>query len=279
MRVYIHIGVHKTASTLIQKSIQVNSRKIDGLHEIVRDRHPELKNHLRKYLNGIVDKTHVTEKLNQILAAGEKINSLLISDENLLGPPASVFIKRDQNKVFYPEAKHRILKLSEVFSDHELTYLLYTREQESLLPSLYLDGLKYFRYDLSMEEFIIKCLESNCRFDELLEAFDGQSLVFKKFEAIYRGGEDFLADFWEAVGVKVQLKLPQDERVNSAISSIEAEICRTIAQLSLSHADKLILRKWLRAMPELSNKGSKVVPSPSILSQIREEYQDDISYR
>ena len=279
MRVYIHIGVHKTASTLIQKSIQVNSRKIDGFHEIVRDRHPELKNHLRKYLNGIVDKTHVTEKLNQILAAGEKINSLLISDENLLGPPASVFIKRDQNKVFYPEAKRRILKLSAVFSDHELIYILYTREQGSLLPSLYLDGLKYFRYDLSMEGFIIKCLQSNCRFDELLDAFDGQSLVLKKFEAIYKGSEDFLADFWEAVGVKVQLKLPQDERVNSAISSIEAEICRNIARLSLSDADKLILRKWLRAMPELSNKDSKVVPSPSILSQIREQYQDDISYR
>lgn len=279
MNVYIHLGVHKTASTLLQKSMQVNQTTFTDVTCIIRDTHPIIKNHLRQYLSGNKTLAQVSKHLQQVTSHDSLEQTLLISDENLLGPPVSVLVKRGEKSVFYPDINQRIQRLDALFASHTVNYLVYTRQQESLILSLYLDGLKYFRYDISLEAFYAKCMDSNLRFDIMLESLDIDRCIIKPFESIKQGSQQFVKQFWNAVGVNQSINPTPSEQLNPAISAIQADICRAIARQSYNQEEKTQLRKWLRTMPNLPTNASKVVLSQSQIDNIRDHYKDDITYR
>ena len=280
MKIFIHIGVHKTASTLIQTTMQANRKHLESSLLIIRDTHQVVKNQLRKYVSGNLT-LHKTKKIfNRVLSSAGPIENVVISDENLLGAPASVFIMKEAKAVFYPNAKRRIERLESLFEGREVYYIVYTRQQETLLLSLYLDGLKYFRYDMSPEEFIDRCMQSQVRFDQLLHKFDADRLIVQKFETIKSGSQTFISSYWQSIGVKSDdiLPVPSDS-ANSAINSLQTEISRVIAREEYDGEVKVQLRKWLRHMPDIGNRQSKIVLSQHSIETIRQHYQDDITYR
>ncbi len=280
MKTYLHLGVHKTASTLLQKSIQISKTKESGVYPIVRDTHYILTNTLRKYLKGTLEVEAAKRLYDKVTkdAKTQNASSILLSDENLLGDPASIHIKRNNPTLFYPNLRNRLDNLKRVIGNDFHT-VIYTRQQETLFRSLYLDGLKYFRYHYSLEEFTAQCLNANFRFDKLAMNFDSQKLTLIPFESIKEGTNSFVKNFWEAIGHGDCGITPAVATLNKAIPDIQANLCRKISVLSLNKEKKNELRKWLSTMPELPTTESKIVLSPTVIQSIRDHYKDDITYQ
>ena len=279
MKVYLHLGVHKTASTLIQRSIQISDTEKHTIYPVVRDSHKILSNHLRRYLNGNTSKKTIQSIVGDIKDDAKKKNckTLLISDENLIGDPASVWVKKKASSVFYPNFKNRITLLKDLFNE-DIKIILYTRKQETLFRSLYLDGLKYFRYAITLDEFIQYCLEADFRFDDLIDSLDNIDLTLVPYETIKKGTKEFIENFWRCIGHPTCGKVPNSLKHNSAITDLHANISLNLAKMNLTNQQKIHYRKWLSKMPKLPKIDSNIVLSQERLAMIRQRYKDDITY-
>ncbi len=285
MKIILHLGIHKTASTFIQSVLMHNRKALrdQGVEPVIRDTHKQIRNGLRRFMKGIepsFKKRWTVFLTNQIKKGKEYI---LISDENLVGDPASVHYKRKAPQLFYPEVEQRLLQFSKLTKelDVDIQVVLYTRKQETLIRSLYLDGLKYLRYESSLDSFLQACLESDFRFDNL----KGRITAFVKdismipFESIKQGENEFLHNFFGTCSLDDSfLVWPNVLTKNEAISDFQASLYRRYASLDLNKTQKAEVRKWISNLPKFDTSAPKNVHSQSELTLIREKYKDDISY-
>lgn len=288
MKIICHLGVHKTGTTLLQSSLQKNRKlaKDQSIELIVRDRHPIIKNNLRKFVKGDLSRKEMDIIWGKFLnhCGNTKVSTLVVSDENLIGEAASVHYKRKDKNLFYPVSNKRITKLHNLFGQHKVTYLLYTRKQETIMKSLYMDGLKYLRYSVSLDEFIEACLNSTFSFsaltDTLTKIVSPNEVKVLKFEKLKQNPKQFLLEFWEEIINNVKkdkLKLV-NKSINPSISEMQADILRLINKTNPKNEDKIALRKWVSNMPYHEKKSQNYVLSSPQLTKIRQTYSNDLSY-
>lgn len=288
MRILIHIGVHKTATTLLQKSLQQNRKKLvdNSVSVVVRDTHKLLKNQLRLFLN---NKSNIaeTQKVikNFISAEKEKgIGTIVISDENLLDAPPSRYFEKKQKLEFYPNAKRNVKKLKKLFKSHELVWLLYTRKQHSLIPSLYKDGLKYFRYSSTLTSFLNGLDKKMFRFDiliqKLAETVKGDRVIIKNFESIENGTEKYIKDFF-ACFIKLQDFSIPVQKINVSLTTFQAELFRLYSKNELSITEKNKIRIWIGNAPQIDSFpcDSNYKLNKRQMSKLKEIFANDISYK
>ena len=288
MKIFIHLGVHKTATTLLQKSLQLNRNVLlkNGVGIIVRDSNKIIKNQLRLFVKKKSSISEAQSRIKKFLdtAKNKGVNKIIISDENLLDAPPSVYFKRNGELRFYPKAKTNIEKLKSLFDGLDITWLIYSREQHSLIPSLYKDGLKYFRYSCTLFEFYDNINFEKFRFDRLIaslnEVVKNDRILVKNYESIINNVERFILDFYQVFTQISDIRMP-NKKINASMSLFQGALFKLFASKSLNKLEKQKIKQWIHEAPKIDSFLGK---SDLILTEGQKEvliqkFKDDISYK
>ncbi|MFC3286227.1 hypothetical protein [Litchfieldella rifensis] len=202
MRIYLHIGYHKTATKTLQEHVFY---KLNQVQYLGRSRNLDVqctKIH-RELVSLICECTHkeyllklepFQEKLNNYLGANEKAK--LVSNELILGDGQSFM----GGEVLLSE---RISRIKEIFHNHDIYILLTTRKQPSAIYSLYVQKKPYLpnttrRFsDFCADEKLLSLYDYMKVYKTLEEHFP-QKVKLVDFEEIVNGSG--LKDIIEYLG-------------------------------------------------------------------------------
>jgi hypothetical protein len=158
MRIHLHIGAHKTATTFIQQAFQQNRSALNkaGIGymplRVVREK-----------FTGSYDELSPSARIDDYLGdcfegdvpAG--ITGLILSDENFFGTTRQSI----PSGILYPLAAERARALRQLLAGHEVTVFLCIRSYDDFIASLYGEALRWgsflrfevFRRRLDFESF------------------------------------------------------------------------------------------------------------------------------
>lgn len=112
---------------------------------------------------------------------------LIISEENIMGGTDDLF----NHSELYPDAKYRLNKIKEAFSDHKIFVFFSIREYSSYLSSMYCEFLRHYKKHISFDNYIknfdIINFEWNSIISVITEIFGHNYCNIIRFE-------DFIAD-------------------------------------------------------------------------------------
>lgn len=144
-RVFIHIGMHKTASTYIQQSLQSN-RALLKQHHFLYD------NSIKNDLKNSVSKQNFLPWKKQLLEAKESGCDLLVSNEALSHLLASDV--RNGSSVCLGQW------LTGILHDYgyEIILIAFIRDQPDYLNSQYVQHVKNFSISMKFEDYVISMM-------------------------------------------------------------------------------------------------------------------------
>lgn len=142
MKIHVHLGVHKTATTFIQSQLHDNRALLAGGQIgfagiwAVRRQFTNAFDRL-SWLEPIwrrVTRPRLARKLQAILANHKKAETFILSDENLLGLiSANYWLGR-----LYPRAGLRVRMLDDLLKGHDVRYFISLRRYPDYLTSSWL---------------------------------------------------------------------------------------------------------------------------------------------
>lgn len=146
MRIDLHLGVHKTATTHLQRHWHQASRtlKITSSCPSLND----VRAKLTPLCGGPAPKAKDGEQPRRDAAAawvnklGAKNGRVLLSDENFIGSCAQIFAQQS----LYADALPRMLRLATTLVEHEVRVWLSLRDYGSFLRSAYCEVVRHSPY-------------------------------------------------------------------------------------------------------------------------------------
>lgn len=245
LKYVIHIGVHKTGTTLIQKNLAQNigALRAQGVYYVNLEaprilqkqwhllrraqndhRYPLAKNALAKF-------NHKVAKAARNAGA----HTVLMSDENYLGVlPHHQLEWSDQPARFYPHAGKCLQALTFAINPRDIRFVMYTREQSSILRGHYVEGLRLTRMPYTFEEFLDRIDLSTYRFDDLYarvkDARKRSEFVVKPFESIRYGASAFLSDFYASCNLEADRMSILPEVIYASIDADQGEFLRVLSK-------------------------------------------------
>lgn len=170
MKINIHIGVHKTATTFTQNTLHHNRAKLsaagigymsfwslrDFLTKDLMEFTPEtfrIEDHLTKFFEGQVP--------------GD-IHGLVISDENIIGYCGSLLMSGRP----FSEARGRLAHLRTLLAGHEITMFCAVRNYGDFLASAYCEGIRNINRYVSFEDFQSRLQWEQMQWPHLLDQFE-----------------------------------------------------------------------------------------------------------
>ncbi len=216
MKYVIHLGVHRTATALLQHNL---SRNLDALRAqgvfYVNDEMPRiLVRHfrmiLRRHKPGATpqDRTVFAAVNAQVTQAAQAAGArtVLISDEHRLGPTMTQGLLWNQpNPAFYPQALSNLDHAQAGLPLEDTRLLLYTRNAESYLTSLYSDAVRQGHTTLTLDRFCRAVNFNSIDFGALEQTLGtlhpGLEVRSRQFERIKLGPETYLRSFLRDIGL------------------------------------------------------------------------------
>ena len=141
MRIHLHIGAHKTATTYVQSRLW-QEREALGSHGVAIAPHADVRRlasnrldsaeALRGAAFGLAARA-ASRGLRRIIETAGAADTLIVSDENLAGPIATV----EQDCGMYPNVGRRTEALLRGLDGHEATVFLSVRAYPSFFDSVY----------------------------------------------------------------------------------------------------------------------------------------------
>ncbi len=214
MRTIIHVGLQKTASTMVQRNLHRNRKLLDdagvgyvrlrGLNETEDVHHlPAVTSSIRAIA---IPKREppapdaVAAELEWLRAAGHE--TVIISDENILGP-----INLESGQPAYAHAADVVEWLVETLAPDSYRVLLYVRGQDTYLESTYLHRIhvgRSIRFDQYLQRTDIDSLDWDGLATGIASRIGQGNLHVVPFETIERGELAYVNRFLELGGVPVQ---------------------------------------------------------------------------
>lgn len=259
--------------------------KDQGVDIVVRDTHKKIKNQLRLLIKNRSNHSETQKLILEYIESKQQegIQKIVISDENLLDVPASVYFEKTGKARFYPKGFKNVKKLDKVFENYDVTWLLYTREQHSLIPSLYKDGLKYFRYSDSLDAFCNSIDVEEFNFKKLVNRFRrivaSSKVITRNYETIKQGTEFFILNFFNTFAEVTTVKNLQD-KVNTSLGSFQTEMFRLFAKNDWTKEERNSVKEWIKQAPNINTfvGQSNQILSKEQETKIKKLFANDISY-
>lgn len=137
MKLHLHIGAHKTATTHFQNVLEANRHLYHcNIHYLCTE---ELRNNLR-WSNGRVDLTSCELYLDKIRSLSP---TLVISEENLSGETKDIY----KQLFSYSDIENRLNSFREFTQDFdEIEVWFGIRSMDGFLPSIYSESLRHWPY-------------------------------------------------------------------------------------------------------------------------------------
>lgn len=136
MRIHLHLGAHKTATTFIQQRLEKSASLRKTF--VAATSHERVRREISDKLDladavGVVGKRGLKVALAQIIEEQAGKELVILSDENLCGPMASV----EEPGGFYPGVRGRLRKLMKALDGHDVTAFFSVRGYEGFFSSVY----------------------------------------------------------------------------------------------------------------------------------------------
>lgn len=241
----IHLGVHKTGSTLIQRNLAQNVAALrkQGVYYLNQEapevlakqwhllRRVQNQNRFPLAKNGLA-------KFNKAVAEAARTvgaHTILMSEENYIGVlPHHQMEWSDDPVQFYPHAGACLQALTFGIDPRAIRFVMYTRDQASVLRGHYVEGLRLTRMPLTFSEFLERLDLPSYRFDDLYArvkyARKRSEFVVKPFETIQYGARAFLEDFYATCGLDPTRLSIRPDVVRATIDADQAEFLRVLSK-------------------------------------------------
>jgi hypothetical protein len=151
MKIHLHIGVHKTATTYIQSRLNASVFKLNkagiGYFPLWDFRTSAWRDVMKIEPNGFRLEDHLHSFFPKFRPA--HVEGLIISDENLIGLCGS-FVK--SGRLFHG-ARQRLAHLRRLFAGHEVSLFCAVRSYDTFLSSAYCEALRTNTRYISFDDF------------------------------------------------------------------------------------------------------------------------------
>lgn len=273
MSIFIHVGLHKTATTFLQQEIFPKLSKTACITQKYI-----LQNHAFNKLMYADDSLYDVQPVKQEIA---KINSdrLILSEENFSGTRNVNFLNRSAI------AK----RLSQLFPEAEI--IVFLRGQENMLCSLYNQAVKIGKTSLPIEKFIWRSSE-NVLYEQYLEdkqiAWDKNRMYYNASQSIHP--EQYLyfelVNLYHSLFKKVHVFLyeefqenPQSvvERILAILNDRLVDVNRDIFSKNVNFrlsAGKLKLKRYENKLRSAGLANNKYILKASVLALSALERKD-----
>ena len=279
---YLHLGAHRTATTLIQRTVRANREWLTSKHVRAYVLGDELCWRIRSYvncLNGKGNEKSLRSYLeDQLGGSHEKV---IISDENIMGQATGV-----PPRHLYGDNAAQIRTLADLFGDRQVKVLFYLRDTSDFIGSCY---SKYLGQMLScgkraqsFSDYLGETLTYS-RFSwrpvlrDLTEAFGRENVLLGRYEWIREGVREYVSGFLKAMDIEVdaeEFHIPAG-RLNPSPSRLTIQIAANLQSLGFSSVSRAAMR-CLRAMDSwLRLPGVRPVPANLALC-LRRQYEEDL---
>lgn len=208
MRLTIHAGAHKTATTSIQDWLTRTSKPL--CEQNVYYIEPRKLNE-----NAVIEGFHNTCIDNRFLAPKkfmkivselrieQPIRNILVSHESILS--YANMLPREIKYGFYGSMANSARCLNTLSNQFETTVVFYVRRQDHFLASVYLQYIMRGNICISFDQYTKRVSYRNVSWlyllDTLQSALPDVKICVLPYENIQRGTENFLTDFLAACGV------------------------------------------------------------------------------
>lgn len=300
----IHLGVHKTATTLVQRVLRNSEAGLERANTLAFSAHASRFDQYRPFRAAFthvvnrmisdhytgkaakISSAHLSEatRLFRELMRGHQARRVIISDENLLGFPAGHHYRKQGLFVseFYACSDLIASALFEVTKEFSPRLRIYMRQQSSLVPSLYSNSIGSLLYGKDIGCFVSELALETFRFDRLIHNFRAHfsDVSLATYENIkVRGVSEFLREFFEWSGCDGNLVEQRDEIVNQSLNDIQIDICHTLWKHGEVIAPRADFVRWVRRLPALPMAPSeKSKLPPEMYASLDSQFRDDLSY-
>lgn len=263
MIVVLHLGAHKTGTSLIQKYMR------DRPKIMRRNRIAAMSRTAGDELVGWGQEKILSKGLPEI---GRRIrrsalllrSRYILSHENALGRPFT-----SSGSTLYPDAGTLARRIVDGLPDKRMMAVYYIRDQASFLESYYLQTIhegKHHSFDEWVTPKLAGSLSWRPLYDGLCEALGKENVLLKDFSSQIRQGQaSFLSDFFSAFMSVDAQKFENFEypaRRNLSIGDLGLELALKINPHMKSKKDQKIARNFLQQL--FSNAD---FPRPVLLSE------------
>jgi len=170
VKIHLHVGVHKTATTYMQARLKGNQAKLNragiGFMPTFQFRNTYVKD-LMKFDPASF---RLEDRLDDFFARGvpDNVRGIIISDENLLGLCGAML---KSGKV-YSGVRARMAQLRRLLGGHEVTLFCAVRRYDAFLASAYCEGLRTNPRYINFEDFSSRVNWKAISWVSLLEKFE-----------------------------------------------------------------------------------------------------------
>ncbi|MDS9466075.1 hypothetical protein RGQ15_00595 [Paracoccus sp. MBLB3053] len=299
MRIVLHPGPHKTATTMVQSALKTglggqivggaaDARNLAGLADDFRTiRWAFVALNMKPTKKRVENARQLLRKFAES-AEAMGVTNLVVSDENFLGHPPTFFVLKHGEARYYRHNSATAEAIAEAFEPWEVEIVFTTRKQETLFPSHYMDGIRWVRLDMSLDEFWALLLQEGIdalRFDKLAEPwrdhFGAQKVSHLGYELLEEAPDVFMKGISERFHLPpASLALP-GKRVNGSLPGFKIELARQLFRdiAAGTKERKAARHELLKAEPL---PGQEEIPRPRLsaksLDEIRAAFADDLSY-
>ncbi|GLX81283.1 hypothetical protein [Thalassotalea eurytherma] len=268
-KLYLHLGAHKTASTLYQRKLAIasaiNELKIISVHQQDREQYVSFRIGYSKIVNDIEVNHHdadalaskeqaLAELIEQYLAKFTQ-PSILWSDENLLGTPIGHRVGQsgDFSTRLYPVSASIAKAFAIATRNFDVKVLLLTRELESFLLSSYKDWIYKLDQPDSLSEFVNRIELADCRWQSVIkpwrENFADSACFVDNFEHFKAEPQQVIAWMWLWANLPLSaINLQNLPQINSGLNAGQIEVALNLIPLLKPEA-KASTQIYLKQLP------------------------------
>lgn len=238
MKYVIHLGVHKTASSLLRQNLsdnldQLRAQRVFYVNAelpVPLQRQLKMLRRLRSPDTASPDLDEFAQ-LNAAItdhASRADAKTVLISDENRLGPSMGQQLAwHDPNPGFYADAASNLAHAFAGLPLEQTKLLIYTRNPESYLLSVYSDAIREAQTNLTLEGFCRAVNFNAIDFDALerrLSAMHpGLTVKSRQYERIKLGPEPYMRTFLRDIGLDPKPFKLHAAPLNQQLDAIQVE--------------------------------------------------------
>ncbi|GAB5565785.1 MAG: hypothetical protein Wins2KO_28480 [Winogradskyella sp.] len=278
MEVYVHLGIHKTGSSFLQKVFFPHYT--DNVCFLDRAKLASFKEYVLNEDDFEFEKTKALELFNEAVGANQNCNKVVISDEEFYGNPYLAVLDRKRN----------FDRLYEIFGK-SLKVILFLRNQQNLLNSLYNQYVKtggsasfkaflnYKKYPLN---FRVPYLLYDKYVDYLIKTTGVDKVKIYLYEDFLENKSDVLNDMNKFITNKSNELLGFsnfDKKVNASLNNGNIPVLRFLNKFTKSlkspflllhiNAHKLIRKLFLNLRFGLSPKRNYILTSLTSIDDVK----------
>ena len=278
MEVYVHLGIHKTGSSFLQKVFFPHYT--NNVCFLDRAKLTSFKEYVLNEDDFEFDKTKALELFSKALGANHNCNKVVISDEEFYGNPYLAVLDRKRN----------FDRLCEIFGK-SLKVILFLRNQQNLLNSLYnqyikTGGTASFKAFLNYKKYPLNFRVSYLLYDKyvdyLIKSLGREKVKIYLYEEFIEDKSEVLNDMNKfIINTSDELLVFSnfDEKVNASLNNGNIPVLRFLNKFTKSlkspfllfhiNVHKLIRRVFLNLRFGLSLKRKYVLTSLTSINDIK----------